>query len=91
MAEHRFSCLVKCGILVLGPGIKPVHPALEEESANHWTNREVPTLLHFKSIMQQQEGSFSQRSNFQTKSLTRNNDSNVSKKVDNITRHFCYY
>ena len=30
------------GILVLGPGIKPVPPAVEAWSLNHWTAREVP-------------------------------------------------
>ena len=31
-----------CGILVPRPGIKPVSPALEAWSFNHWTTREVP-------------------------------------------------
>ena len=29
-------------ILVPGPGIKPVPPALEWQSPNHWTTREFP-------------------------------------------------
>ena len=29
-------------ILVPQPGIKPASPALEEQSLNHWTSREVP-------------------------------------------------
>ena len=33
---------VACGILVPQPGIKPTPPALEMQSLNHWTNREVP-------------------------------------------------
>ena len=32
------------GILVLQPGIKPVPPALEAWSVNHWTARKVPRL-----------------------------------------------
>ena len=32
------------GILVLQPGIKPVPPALEARSVNHWTARKVPRL-----------------------------------------------
>ena len=32
---------VACGILVPWPGIKPVSPALEAWSLNHWTAREV--------------------------------------------------
>ena len=31
-----------CGILVPRPGIEPTPPALEAESLNHWTAREVP-------------------------------------------------
>ena len=30
-----------CGILDPGPGIKPVPPAVEAQSPNHWTTREV--------------------------------------------------
>ena len=33
---------VACGILVPRPGIKPMSPALEAQSLNHWTTREVP-------------------------------------------------
>ena len=33
---------VACGILVPQPGIKPVPPAVEVQSLNHWTTREVP-------------------------------------------------
>ena len=36
-----------CGILVPQPGIEPVPPALEVQSLNHWTAREVP---HEKSL-----------------------------------------
>ena len=31
-----------CGILVPQPGIEPVPPALEAQSLNHWSTREVP-------------------------------------------------
>ena len=33
---------VACETLVSRPGIKPVTPALEAWSLNHWTSREVP-------------------------------------------------
>ena len=33
---------VACGILVPRPGIKPVPHAVEVQSLNHWTTREVP-------------------------------------------------
>ena len=36
-----------CGILAPGPGIKPVPPALEVQSLNHWTSREVPSSIFF--------------------------------------------
>ena len=38
-----------CGILVPGPRIEPVPSAVEAQSPNHWTSREVPplTLLIF--------------------------------------------
>ena len=41
---HRMAC----GILVPLPGIKPIPPAVEAQSPNHWTAREVPqrTLFH---------------------------------------------
>ena len=32
------------GILVPQPGIKPVQPALEAQSVNHWTARKAPRL-----------------------------------------------
>ena len=31
-----------CGILVPQPGIEPLLPAVEAQSFNHWTAREVP-------------------------------------------------
>ena len=36
-----------CGILVPRPGIEPAPPALEAQSLNHWTAREVPRWLFF--------------------------------------------
>ena len=35
---HRMAC----GILVPGPGIEPMHCAVEARSLNHWTAREFP-------------------------------------------------
>ena len=37
-----------CGILVPGPGFKPVPPALGAQNLNHWTIREVLHLGSFK-------------------------------------------
>ena len=34
----------KCGILVPRPGIEPAPLALEAQSLNHWTAREVPKV-----------------------------------------------
>ena len=34
-----------CGISVPRPGIEPVLPAVEAQSANHWTTREVQPLF----------------------------------------------
>ena len=34
-----------CGFLLPCPGIKPMSPAVEAWSPNHWTAREVPTPL----------------------------------------------
>ena len=34
-------CHAACGILVSWPGIEPAPPALEAQSLNHWTMREV--------------------------------------------------
>ena len=39
-----------CGILVPQPGIKPVPPAVEVQSPNHWTTREVPPSVISKHI-----------------------------------------
>ena len=39
-----------CGILVPTPGIKAVPPAVEAQSLNHWTAREVPLESNFKIL-----------------------------------------
>ena len=39
-----------CGILVPRPGIEPSPPALEAQSVNHWTAREVP-IFHFLTLL----------------------------------------
>ena len=36
-----------CGILAPGPGIEPSPPAVEAQSLNHWTAREVPGAYFF--------------------------------------------
>ena len=36
--------------LVPPPGIRPEPPALEGQSLNHWTPREVPNLKHWKVV-----------------------------------------
>ena len=40
-----FSPCTACGVLVLQPGITPVTPALEAQSTDQWTSREVPAFL----------------------------------------------
>ena len=39
-----------CEILIPWPGIKPMPPAVEAQSVNHWTSREVPQLFKKFSI-----------------------------------------
>ena len=39
-----WSCHATCRILVPQPGIKPTPPAVETQSPNHCTTREVPSL-----------------------------------------------
>ena len=34
-----------CGILAPRPGMEPVPPAVEAQSLNHWTTREVPSYF----------------------------------------------
>ena len=40
-----------CGILAPQPGIKPLPPALEARSLNHWTTREVPGNVNLMSLL----------------------------------------
>ena len=40
-----WPCPTACGILLPWPGIEPTTPAVEAQSLNHWTAREVPKLL----------------------------------------------
>ena len=45
------SCHKACGVLAPRPGNEPAPPALGKQSLNHWTAREVPTVLHdFKHV-----------------------------------------
>ena len=39
-----------CGILAPKPGIEPAPPALEAQSLNHWTAREVPSVVSVLDI-----------------------------------------
>ena len=41
---------VACGILVPGPGIKPLPLAMETHILNHWTTQEAP-LNYFKDAI----------------------------------------
>ena len=43
------SCCAACRILVPCPGFKPVPPAVEAQSPNHWTAREAPTVAFLQS------------------------------------------
>ena len=48
-----------CGILVPQPGIKPVTPAMEVWSLNHWTSREVPKIdFKIKTVTRDKEGHY---------------------------------
>ena len=38
-------CLTAYGILVPKPGTEPMSPALEMQSLNHWTAKEVPETI----------------------------------------------
>ena len=35
-----------CGTLVPQPGVEPVPPAVQGQSPDHWTAREVPVATH---------------------------------------------
>ena len=41
---YFWRCCTACSFLVPQPGIKPVPPAVEAWSLNHWTTREVPDI-----------------------------------------------
>ena len=43
------ACCIVCGILVPQPGTEPTPPALETQTLNHWTAREVLSHLLFSS------------------------------------------
>ena len=46
LKKHFFwPCLITCGIFVPQPEIEPELPAVETQSLNHWTSREVPILF----------------------------------------------
>ena len=40
-----------CGILVPQPGIEPTPPAVEAQSLNHWTAKEVPRTFFFLAAL----------------------------------------
>ena len=42
-----WPCHAACGILLPQPGVEPVPPAVEAQSLNHWTAREVQKLYIF--------------------------------------------
>ena len=39
-----------CGILVPWPGMKPTPPALEVQSLNHWSARQVPRVVILRAL-----------------------------------------
>lgn len=45
-----WPCDVACGVLVPQPGVEPAPPAVEVQSLNHWTTKEVPDFTVFKCI-----------------------------------------
>ena len=45
-----WPCPVACGILVPLPGIDPAPPAMEAQSLNHWTAREVPPSMYLLNL-----------------------------------------
>ena len=46
-----WPCHSACCTLVPQPGIEPLSPALEVQSLNHWTSREVPLFLFYFALM----------------------------------------
>ena len=50
--EQSSMCTyVACGTLVPQPGIEPGPLAVEAQSLNHWTNKEIPVNLCFSSVL----------------------------------------
>ena len=47
---YIFFCHMACRILVPWPEIKPVPPAVEVQSCNHWTTRVVPWYIFLNDI-----------------------------------------
>lgn len=43
-------CPAACGILVPCPEIKPVPPAMETQSPNHWTAKEIQNKLTISAM-----------------------------------------
>ena len=58
IAALRIFLVVACRLLVAAcmqdlvpwPGMGPTHPTMKVQSCNHWTARELPTLLIFWSM-----------------------------------------
>ena len=48
--SFSWPCYVACGILVPRPGVEPTPPALEAQSFNHWTAKEIPKIKVFCSV-----------------------------------------
>ena len=51
LLQFWFWFFEACGILALRLGIEPVFPAVEVQSLNHWTTREVAMLIILIVIM----------------------------------------
>ena len=43
--------ITACRILVAQPGIESMPLAVEVQSLNHWTTKEVPSYVYFKSVI----------------------------------------
>ena len=46
-----WPCQMACRILIPQPGIEPMLPAVEAQSPNHWTTREVPCLYILNRLL----------------------------------------
>ena len=52
-----WPCSVAYGILVPWPGIEPMPPAVEVQSLNHWTSKEVPVAhVVYSNTSEKNEG-----------------------------------